>query len=53
MTRTQHDTKEQARSRGTEGSIILVVVLSGLLAAVAFVGSQIAHLFGGIGHALP
>lgn len=53
MSRIHHSTDEQARSRGAEGSIVLVVVVGGLVAAVAFVGSHLAHLLGGISRALP
>jgi uncharacterized membrane protein (DUF441 family) len=53
MTRTQHNSKEQARSRGAEGQIVLALVLGGVIAVAAFAGAQVVHLIGGIGHALP
>lgn len=53
MSRTQHTTEQQARSRGTEGGVVLVLVAGGLVAAVAFVASEIVRLLGGISHALP
>lgn len=53
MTRPSDGSTERSRSRGAEGSIVLVMVVGGLIAALTFVGSQVAHLFGGLGRALP
>jgi hypothetical protein len=53
MTRRTDGQAERARSRGTEGSIVLVMVVGGLTAAIAFTGVQLAHLLGGLGRLLP
>jgi hypothetical protein len=53
MTRKTELSAERARSRGTEGSIVLVMVVGGLAAAIASTGVQLAHLLGGLGRLLP
>jgi hypothetical protein len=53
MARTQTATQERARSRGTEGSVVLIVIVGTLVAVAALVGSQVFDLVSGLTRALP